>query len=193
MTLLVVGLILFLGSHSISIVAPSWRDGMLDRLGEGPWKGLYGLVALAGFVLLIWGYGLARLEAPVLYTPPYWFRYPALVLMVFVFPLFVATYLPGRISEAAKHPTLLATKLWAVVHLLVNGGLADVVLFGAFLAWAVADRISLQRRPARALPGAPPSPRNDAIAIVVGLLIYLAFILGAHRWLFGVPVLAALG
>jgi uncharacterized membrane protein len=104
-----------------------------------------------------------------------------------VFPLFVSTYFPGRISAAVKHPTLVATKLWAVAHLLANGLFADVILFGAFLAWAVLDRISLKRRSPRAVPGAPPSAKNDVISVVLGVVLYLAFVMWIHEWLIGVP------
>src|SRR5438045_2594814 len=116
MTLLIVGLVLFLGIHSVSIAAPAWRDGMAARLGEKPWKGLYALVSIAGFVLLVYGYGLARQQPVVLYTPPTWTRHLTLLLMVPVFPLLLAAYLPGRIKAATKHPMLAATKLWAFSH-----------------------------------------------------------------------------
>jgi uncharacterized membrane protein len=106
--------------------------------------------------------------------------------MLPVFVLLLAAYLPGRIKSAAKHPMLLATKLWATAHLLANGNLADVLLFGGFLAWAVADRISMKRRVARAVPGAPAGPLNDAIALVGGLALYGLFVMGAHGWLIGV-------
>lgn len=186
MTLLILGLIVFLGVHSVSIVAPGWRDAMHARLGEGPWKGLYSLLSVAGFALLIIGYGAARQSPLVLYVPPVWLRHVALLLMVPVFPLLLAAYLPGRIKSAAKHPMLLAVKLWATAHLLANGSVADVFLFGGFLAWAVADRISMKSRVQRPLPGPAPSPRNDAIAIAAGLAIYLVFVLGGHAWLIGV-------
>ena len=186
MTLLVLGLILFLGAHSVSIIAPAWRDARLDKLGEGPWKGLYSVVSLVGFVLIIVGYGMARQQPEVLYTPPIWSRHLAALLMVPVFPLLLAVYLPGRIKSAARHPMLLATKLWALAHLLANGNVADVLLFGGFLAWAVADRISLKHRPQRALPGAPASPLNDWIAVIGGLAIYAFFVFRAHVWLIGV-------
>ena len=186
MILLTIGLLLFLGGHSISIINVGWRDAMAARLGDGPWKGLYSLVAVAGFVLIVVGYGSARLEAPVLYAPPIWLRHIALLLLLPVFPLFVSTYFPGRISAAAKHPTLLATKVWATAHLLMNGSGADLLLFGAFLAWAVAGRISMKQRAQRPLPGAPQSPWNDLIALVLGLGIYAALVMGVHAWLFGV-------
>lgn len=185
MTLLVIGLIVFLGIHSVSIVAKPWRDGFVARRGEGAWKGLYSLVALVGFVLLIYGYGLARQAPVVLYTPPTGLRHLALVLLLPVFPLLLAAYLPGRLQRAARHPMLVATKLWALAHLLANGTLADVLLFGSFLGWAVADRISVKRRGV-ASPQAPGSAVNDGIALGVGLGVYVLFVVWAHAWLFGV-------
>ena len=190
MSLLVLGLVIFLGVHSVAIVAPGWRDAQLARMGEPAWKGLYTVISLVGFALLVYGYGQARQAPVVLYTPPTWTRHLALLLMLPVFPLFLATYLPGRIRNAAKHPTLLATKLWAVAHLLANGTAGDVLLFGGFLAWAVADRIAVKRRAVpRKLPGAPPSAANDVIALVGGLALYAVFVLWAHRWLIGVSPL----
>jgi len=189
MTLLLIGLLLFLGVHSLSIVTPRWRDAMAARIGEYPWKGVYTLIAVVGFVLIVKGYATARLDPTVLYAPAPWLRHVAFALLLGVFPLLLATYLPGRIKRAAKHPTLLATKFWALAHLLANGMLADVVLFGGFLAWAVADRISLERRPARAVPELPGSRMNDAIVIVGGLAIYAAFALWLHPLLIGVSVI----
>jgi len=188
MSLLVLGLVLFLGVHSVSIVAPAWRDAQAAR-NEKAWKGIYTLVSLAGFALLVYGYGVARQTPVVVYAPPTWTRHLALLLMVPVFPLLLAAYLPGRIKTVTKHPMLVATKLWAVAHLLANGNLADLLLFGGFLAWAVADRISLKRRAVRAIPGAPPGPANDAIAIVGGLALYGLFVWRAHLWLIGVSPL----
>jgi uncharacterized membrane protein len=186
MTLLILGLVIFLGMHSIAIVAPAWRDAQAARRGERPWKGAYALISLVGFVLLVWGYGLARQAPVVLYTPPAALRHLALLLMLPVFPLLLAAYLPGRIRSATKHPMLLAVKVWATAHLLANGNLADVLLFGGFLAWAVADRISLKRRTPRPIRTAPAKPFNDAIALAGGLAVYAAFMLGAHAWLIGV-------
>jgi len=190
MPILILGLILFLGVHTVSIATPAWRDAAIGRIGEGPWKGLYSLVAVAGFVLILVGYGLARQQPIVLYTPPAALRHVALVLMLPVFVLLFAAYLPGRIKSATKHPLLVATKLWALAHLLANGTAADVLLFGGFLAWAVADRVSLKRRPARPVPGAPARPLNDAIALDIGLAVYAAFIFGGHQRLFGVAPLS---
>jgi len=192
MLVLVVGLVIFLGVHSVSIVAPGWRTATVARLGERPWKGLYSLASAVGLALIIVGYGMARKDPVVLYTPPAALRHLALVLMLPVFPLLFAAYLPGRIRAAAKHPFLLAVKFWALAHLLANGMLADVLLFGGFLAWAVADRISVKRRPAaqtHEVPAAPPRAANDAIALIGGLVVYAVFIIWAHRWIIGVSLL----
>lgn len=185
MTLLILGLVLFLGIHSVSIVAPAWRDKQAARSEMG-WKGLYAVVSIVGFVLIVYGYGEARQTTPLLYAPPTWMRHVAMLLLVPVFPLLLAAYLPGRIKTATKHPMLAATKLWAVSHLMANGTLADVLLFGGFLVWAVADRISFKRRTQRPIPGAPPSAANDVIAIVAGLALYGLFVWRAHAWLVGV-------
>lgn len=188
MSILIIGLMLFLGVHSVSIVSSSWRDDVVARIGKAPWQGLYSLVALAGLILIVYGYGLARQAPVILYVSPGWLRNLALVLMIPVFPLFLAPYFPGKIKRIARHPMLVATKLWALSHLLANGALADVVLFGAIIAWAGMDRVSMKRREQRALPGAPPSRWNDLIVLALGLAIYAAFIGGGHLWLIGVPV-----
>ena len=189
MTWLILGLVLFLGIHSVSIVGSGWRDVQVARMGELPWKGLYAVLSIIGFVALVVGYGIARQSPVVLYSPPTWTRHLAALLMLPVFSLFLAAYLPGRIKTAAKHPMLVSVKLWAFAHLLANGTLADVLLFGGFLAWAVADRISLKRRPVRPVPGAPPRPVNDWIAVIGGLVLYGLFVGGLHKWLIGVSPL----
>jgi uncharacterized membrane protein len=189
MTLLILGLLIFLGVHSVSIVAPGWRDAQVARRGEMGWKGLYTVLSIVGFALLVYGYGQARQSPVPLYTPPTALRHVALLLMLPVFVLLLAAYLPGRIKSAAKHPMLLATKLWATSHLLANGNLADVLLFGSFLAWAVADRISMKRRTARPVPGAPAGRFNDAIAVVLGLALYGFFVKVGHGWLIGVNLI----
>ena len=186
MTILIVGLVLFLGAHSVSIVARGWRDRQFEKMGEGPWKGLYSLFALAGLIAIIIGYRHARLEPTLVFVPPKGMAHLALLVMLPVFPLFISLYLPGRIQSMAKHPMLLATTLWALAHLLANGMLHDVVLFGAFLVWAVLDRVSVTRRNAPLPPGAPPGRWNDAIAVGLGLAFYAAFILWLHSWLIGV-------
>lgn len=190
MVVLVLGLVLFFAVHSVSIVNEAWRDRMVAKHGERVWQGVYAVLAVVGFVLIVWGYGLARQEPLVVYSPPAWLRHVAMLLLVPVFPLLLAAYLPGRIQAATKHPMLAATKLWAFAHLLANGMLADVLLFGAFLAWSVVDRISMKRRVPRAVPGAPPSKANDVIAVVGGLALYVAFVFWLHTWLIGVAPVA---
>ena len=151
---------------------------------------LYALVALAGLLLIISGYGLARQDPVVLYLPPDWLRHIAMLLLIFVFPLLLATYIPGRIQTATKHPMLVATKLWALGHLLANGTLADLLLFGSFLVWAVVDRISLKKRATPAVPAFPAFRYNDALVIVVGLALSVAFLYWGHGWLIGVPLVS---
>lgn len=186
---LIVGLVLFFGSHSVSIVAEPWRDRMVARFGPGPWKALYSVVAIAGFVLIVHGYRAARSVPTDLYTPPAWLAHVSAALMLLVFPLLLAAYLPGRIKRATGHPLLAATKIWAFAHLLANGTLADVLLFGSFLVWAVADRVSFRRRAPRSVPAAPVTRFNDAIAVAGGLAIYAVFVFWAHQAWFGVSPL----
>lgn len=189
MLYLIVGLVLFLGVHSVEIFSSNLRASAIARMGERPWKGLYTLIAIVGFVLIVWGYGQARQDPVLLYDPPVWMRHLSALIMLPVFPLLLAAYMPGRIKTALKHPMLAAVKFWALAHLLANGMLADVLLFGSFLAWAVADRISFKRRVVRAIPTAPPSKANDVIAVVAGLAIYVVFVLWLHVRLFGVSPL----
>ena len=192
MSLLIFGLVLFLGVHSVAIVSPTLRARAIQQLGERAWKGSYALVSLVGFVLICYGFGLARLASVIVYTPPTWASQVALIVMLPVFPLAVAAYLPGRIKTAVKHPLLAAVKYWAFAHLLANGSLADILLFGGFFAWAVLDRISLKRRSApQVLRTAPPGPWNDVIAVVLGLAIYALLIGWAHARLFGVSPLSS--
>lgn len=186
MITMLLGMLIFFGMHSVSIAAPGFREHRIAAMGAGGWKLLYSLVSLVGFVLMIQGYSALRLEPQLLYVPPVGLRHVAALLMLPVFPLLLATYLPGHVKRIAKHPMLVAVKLWAVSHLLANGMLADVLLFGGFLVWAVLDRISLKRRPAPV--AAPPQGRvlNDVIVVVGGLGLYAVFVMGLHLRLFGV-------
>jgi uncharacterized membrane protein len=186
MSILIIGIAVFLGMHSISIVAPGLRARAVASMGPNPWRGVYSLVSAAGFVLILYGFHLARQAPVVLYMPPAWMRHVTFLLMLPVFPLILAAYLPGRIKTAMKHPMLAAVKFWALAHLLSNGMLADVLLFGSFLVWAVCDRISLKRRPPQVLRTAPPGRFNDLIAVIAGLALYVVFIIWAHLLLFGV-------
>lgn len=190
MSMLILGLVIFLGVHATSIVAPAWRAAQIAAHGELRWKAAYALLSIVGFVLIVHGYGVARGAPVLLYQPPAFLKHIAWTLMLPVFPLLLAAKLPGRLSAAAKHPMLVAVKLWALAHLLANGTLASTLLFGAFLAWAVVDRISVKRRSsnpsARPVPTLPATRYNDAIAVVFGLCLYAAFIGGLHLWLIGV-------
>src|SRR4030095_10845451 len=147
MTLLIIGLLIFLGTHSVRIVADDWRTARVARIGPKPWKGLYSLVSIVGFVLIVIGYGAARGHPVVLYTPPSWLRHLAALLTIPAFILVAAAYVPGtRIKQAVGHPMVAGVKAWAFAHLLANGTLADVILFGSFLAWSIADYVVSRRR-----------------------------------------------
>ncbi len=182
---LLLGLVLFLGMHSVSIVALPLRDTLAAKSEIG-WKVAYGLVSLVGLILISRGYAELRLTPTVLYVTPFWLHHVAALLLLPVFALFIAPYFPGRISRAAGHPQLVAVKLWAAAHLLVNGTLADVLLFGTFLAWAVVDRISMKRRPTRAVPSATESSANDFIVIALGLVLYFVTVFWAHEAVIGI-------
>ena len=190
MLLLIVGLVVFLGIHSLSIVNRGFRNDMATKLGEIPWKAVYSIVSLVGFVLLVKGYGIARMDPVILYAPPAWTRHLTMLLMLPVFPMFLSAHLPGRIKATLKHPMLAATKLWAVAHLISNGGLHDVILFGAILAWAVADRIAVKRR-AEPAPAVVDKTSNDIIAVVAGLVVYVGFVVWAHGAWIGVSLMPA--
>jgi uncharacterized membrane protein len=190
MLIFILGLLVFFGMHSVSIFAPGWRDAQIGRIGEQRWKGLYSLVSIVGFVAMLYGYGLARHTPVVVYTPPLALRHLVLLLMVPVFPLFIAAYVPGRIKRISRNPMLLSVILWSLSHLIANGMLNDVLLFGAFFVWAVVDLISVSRRTQpRPLPSAPPSAFNDAIVVVVGLGLYAFMLLWGHAHLIGVSPL----
>jgi uncharacterized membrane protein len=189
MLYLIIGLILFLGIHSLAIFSPAGRLTLIGKFGLLGYKALYGVIALIGFVLIVIGWGQARLDPVVLYHPPAWLTHVNNLLMLFVFPFLLAAYLPGRIQSTLKHPMLVAVKTWALAHLLVNGTLAAVLLFGAFLAWAVADRISMKRRPPQSTPQLPQWKFNDIIVVVAGLALHVAFVFWLHPLLIGVPAM----
>lgn len=185
MALLILGLVLFLGIHSSSIVAEGFRNRMAAKSELG-WKAFYGIVSIIGIVLIVKGYAAARMDPTLLYVPPVWMKHLAALLLLPVFVLFFAPYLPGKIKAVTKHPQLVAVKLWAVAHLLVNGTLADVILFGSFLIWAVVDRISFKRRAERPVPSAPAKGINDVLVVAAGLGVYMIFVFWLHEAWFGV-------
>jgi len=188
LAILILGLAIFIGTH-VFVSLRGHREQLIARIGAGPYKGLFSLVSILGVVLAAYGFALYRRTGliPVWSTPDF-MRHLAEALMWPAFVLVAAAYIPGTIKKTLKHPMLVGVKLWAFAHLISNGDLGGIVLFGSFLGWAVYDRISLKRR---ADPGAPPIPvggwKNDAVAVVVGTLIYLAVGLVFHP-LAGVPV-----
>jgi uncharacterized membrane protein len=194
MLLLIVGLTIFLGIHLLPTV-PDVRDGLRERLGEGTYKAAFTFISLLGFAVIILGYHKAQLHLgsknPILWDPPVWTRHIALLLMLPAMILIVAANVPSRIRTAVIHPMLLAIKLWALAHLLANGDLASLLLFGSFLAYAIYDRISVKQRGALGPLGAkqPSSPFNDVIVVGVGLALYAVMIMGLHQWLMGVSPL----
>lgn len=190
MGVLLAGLVIFFGIHSISLISRPWRDRVARALGEPAWKIAYSLVSIIGLALIVWGYALASTGSTILYKPTGGLRGIAMLVMLPVFPLVFAAYLPGRIQAAVRHPMLLAVILWATAHLMSNGTLADALLFGTFLAWAVAVRISLSRRALKPMFGAPASKANDVVAVVAGLALHAAFLFALHEWLIGAALIA---
>lgn len=192
MTCLILGLIIFLGTHSVRIVAEPWRLRSIARIGDKAWKAAYSVVAIAGFVLVVWGYGEARKAGVHLYEPPAFTRHIAGLLMLVSFVLLAAAKLPGNlIKSRLGHPMIIGVKVWAFAHLIANGRLADVVLFGAFLAWAVLDFIAARRRDRAAGTVYPKGDElRTVLTVVIGVVVWALFVAGAHEWLIGVPPFA---
>jgi uncharacterized membrane protein len=190
---LILGLVLFLGVHSVRIFANGWRDAQVASMGELRWKGLYALFSALGLGLIIWGYGMARADAIGLWNPPVWTRHLTALLTVPVFILLVAAYLPGsHIKAKIGHPMVAGVKIWALAHLLANGNLADVALFGAFLAWAVANFVSARRRDRIAGRSyVAQGWSRDAAVAGIGLLAWAGFAFWGHAWLIGVKPFGA--
>jgi len=188
MIVLVLGLAIFLGVHSLRIFADDWRAAQMGRIGENAWKGLYSLFSLVGLVLIIWGYGLSRSTPVELWSPPVFTRHLSGLLMLLSFVLLAAAYVPGtRIRQVLGHPMVLGVKTWAFAHLIANGRLADVVLFGGFLAWAVLLYIASRRRDRRNGTRYVAGPASrDMIAIAAGLGAWAAFAFWLHGALIGV-------
>ena len=188
MVLLIAGLFLFIAPHSIRIIADDFRTRQVANIGVLPWKGLYALVSLLGFVLIVYGYGMTRIEPFFLWTPPLWTRPVAALLLLPAFVLLAAAYVPGtHIKAAVGHPMLLAVKVWALAHLIANGTLADVLLFGSFLVWSIVAYASSRRRDRKSGTRYPAGPlTRDLIALAVGFAAWFAFALWLHVWLIGV-------
>ena len=188
MTALILGLLLFLGVHSVRIFADGWRSRTIARLGEGPWKGLYTLLSLAGLALIVWGFGQARATPIVLWATPVWARHLAELLMLLSLVLLAAAYVPGnQIKARLHHPMVLGVKVWAGAHLLANNTLAELLLFGGFLAWAVLNfRAARQRDRATGVVYAAGKPGPTLGAVAAGLLAWAVLAFWAHGWLIGV-------
>ena len=183
MTLLIIGIVVFLGFHLLPTV-PGLRDQLVGRFGEGGYRALFSLLSIAGLALLIYGFAVA----PVIqiWSPPAWTRWVAIVLMLPAFIFLVAAYVPGQIKAKLKHPFLVAVKTWALAHLIANGDLASLILFGSFLAYAVYDRITIKsRQPHGVGLEGPVTPRNDVMAVVVGTALYVVFLIWLHPLLIG--------
>jgi uncharacterized membrane protein len=192
LAILVVGLIIFIGAY-VFVTYRERRAELIARIGEGPYKGLFSLVSLIGVVLIVWGFADYRATSRiVVWHPPAFMRYAADVLMWPAIICIVAAYFPGDIKKRLKHPMLVGVQLWAFGHLLVNGDVGSIILFGSILCWAVYDRISLKYR---SDPGAAPIPigdrTNDSLAITVGTIFYLALGLVFHPLVIGVPAFTA--
>jgi uncharacterized membrane protein len=188
MQYLVLGLVIFLGVHSVRIVADGWRSRTVARMGPGPWKGAYSVVSLVGFALLVWGFGQARMQPVQVWVPPVGMRHLASLLTLLAFVFLAAAYVPGNAIKARlHHPMVLGVKTWALAHLLANGQLHQMVLFGAMLAWAVADFVSARRRD-RAQGTTYPPGRGVAtlVTVVVGVVAWVVFALWLHGWWIGV-------
>jgi len=188
---MLLGLILFLGAHSLRVFAEGWRSQRIGRLGEKTFKGIYAVVSLLGFVLLCWGYDLARTTPTVLWVPPVATRHVAALLMLLASVLMVSAYVPGNHLKARMgHPMVVSVKVWALAHLLANGNLEDVILFAAFLLWAVLSfRAARARDRAANLAPVVPQMRATLVAVMGGVVLYVVFLFKAHAWLVGVSPL----
>jgi uncharacterized membrane protein len=188
MTLLLLGLVLFLGAHSVRIAAEPLRTRLISSLSLNGYKGVYSLMSLAGFVLLVYGYAAARAAPVVLFTPPVWTKHLAALLTIPAFVLLAAAYVPGtRIKARVGHPMVLGVKTWALAHLIANGTLHDVLLFGSFLVWAVLSYIAARKRDRVAGTVYPTGPMSrDIIAVAMGLIAWAAFAFWLHGLLIGV-------
>ncbi|MCA0241986.1 MAG: NnrU family protein [Proteobacteria bacterium] len=186
MTALILGLLIFLGLHSVRIVAEPWRQRTIARMGEGAWKGVYSLLSGLGLALIVWGYAQARLTPLPLWTAPVWARHLAGPLTLVAFVLLAAAYVPGNgIKARLHHPMLLAVKVWALAHLLANDTLADLLLFGGFLLWAVLDFRTARRRDAATGTVYPPGRLSRTLlTTAVGVAAWAVFAFWAHgAWL----------
>ena len=188
MIYLILGLVVFLGVHSVRMVADGWRTRTRARIGDGAYKGVYSLASVLGFALIVWGFGVARQQPVQLWSPPVAMRHVAALLTLFSFVLLAAAYVPGNgIKARLHHPMVLGVKVWALAHLLANGTLAHAVLFGSFLAWAVWNFIASRKRDrGDGVPYPPGRAGATVLTVVAGLVAWAVFALLLHGWLIGV-------
>ena len=192
MSLLIAGLVLFIATHSLRIFVDGWRGQMVARMGAMPWKGLVSVVSLIGFVLMVMGYAAARQSPIVIWTPPFWLSHLVSLVMLAAFILLIAAYIPRNgIKARLGHPMVISVKIWALAHLLVNGTVADLLLFGALLIWAVMSfRAARQRDRREGAVRAKGELLMTLITVVVGALTWVWFVFQGHAWLIGVrPIL----
>jgi len=190
MKVLILGLLIFLAVHSVRIIAEPWRTALIARLGQNGWKGLYSLLSILGVALIVWGYGLARGQPMILWTPPAWTHPIAALINIPAFIFIAAAYVPGnRFKATLGHPMVAGTQLWALAHLLANGTLPAVLLFGSFLIWSITDFASARRRDRVAGTRYPAGTLGrDAAVVVVGIASWALIAFLFHKWLAGVPV-----
>ncbi len=196
MTALVLGLVIFIGMHSVRIVSDDFRTRQIEKVGVSTWRAMYAAVSIVGIVLIVAGYGAARGAPQAIWYPPMWLVYVATALTIPAFILIAASFVPGtRMRNRFGHPFVLGVKIWALAHLISNGMLADVLLFGVFLVWSVAAYASARRRDRKAGTIYPiGSAKRDVIAVTGGVAVWIVFALWLHRWLFGVaPLQVAIG
>jgi len=188
MLVLIAGLLVFLGVHSLRIFADGWRTAQIARMGRLPWRGVYSLVSLAGFALIVWGFGMARLDPIVVWAPPTYMRHVAALLVLIAFILVTAAYVPGNgIKSRVGHPMLAGVKLWAFAHLLANGTLNDIILFGTFLIWAIVLFVVSRRRDRAAGVSYPTfGTGRTALTVAIGAVAWALFAHVLHRLLIGV-------
>ncbi len=188
MTLLILGLVIFIGVHSVRIVAEDWRQQMRDKMGANAWKGIYSLLSIAGFALIVIGYGSARQDTSIVWMPLLAMRHLAGLLTLVAFILLAAAYVPrNHIKAKLHHPMILGIKVWALAHLLANGTAAQMVLFGSFLAWAVLNfRAARQRDRANGTQYPAGTTGGTLLTLVVGVLAWAAFAFYLHGELIGV-------
>jgi uncharacterized membrane protein len=190
MTIMIIGLLIFLGSHSVRIFAENWRQQQIAKLGETTWKVAYSAVSIVGLAIAIYGFGQMRLDPINVWFPPMGMRHAVALLMLPAFIMLVAAYIPGNAIKAKLgHPMMLSVKIWAFAHLLANGRLGDIIFFAAFLIWAILAFKTAKKRDRLTPPAPVSSSKMSTIAtVLVGLIAYVVFAFYLHTALIGVPV-----